>query len=173
MKYSKRLLLLAADVFDLAADRMPDNVCNDFEAPHDLTDDDAQRLADLHDLANMGTKQSLAEWRAVHPEDATTAEDIRTGMTSWVLAGAMAHMIRRMAEDQSDLGKHAEAVHLLAEEVRQREALQFVHDHALAAIKHMAEDYDSLMQARSAIRPEEVAADLRRALAAIRSAKAG
>lgn len=101
LPFSKRLMRLAADVFDLAADRMPDNVCADFETPPDLTDDELRQLADLLDLANMGSKTTLAQWRAMHPEDATAADDIRETMTSWVLAGAMAYLVRQLAEGKA------------------------------------------------------------------------
>lgn len=94
----KRLLLLAAEMLDLASDEFGNHTCIYFKTPPDLTDADLQSIADLMDEANNGTRLSLAEWRVAKPDEATTPDGIRHYMTNFALMSAMAHMLRKMAE---------------------------------------------------------------------------
>lgn len=91
-----RVLLLAAELLELAADEFSNHGCNDFKTPPDLTEADLESLADLHNLANFGTCDP-AELRTKDPrgDDTCTPDRLRRYMTDWTLMRALATGLRR------------------------------------------------------------------------------
>ena len=91
-----RVLLLAAELLELAADEFPNHGCNDFRTPIDLTEADLASLADLHNLANFGTCDP-AELKAKDPrgDDVVTPDRLRRYMHDWCLMQALAAGLRR------------------------------------------------------------------------------
>lgn len=100
---TKRLLILAADLLQLASNEFSNHGCNDYKTPPDMTDEDLQDIADLLDMSNfkdITTREELAKIREDWPDDVTDVDSLRAYMMDWMLMRAMEFMLRREADSR-------------------------------------------------------------------------
>lgn len=88
-----KLLLLAADMLDLAADEFGNHVCNDFDLPAEFTAADRAALAALMNRSNFDDSPSET-WPA---DDVRSAEDLRRGTSDFAVMRGLAFGLREAA----------------------------------------------------------------------------
>ncbi len=88
----RTILQLAAALLDVAADSFGNHGCNDTLLAECLSDDDADTLARLYDIANLGSEEE----RASDPEQAHTGQQMKHHAHDFVLMRACAVALRQM-----------------------------------------------------------------------------
>lgn len=91
---SPALLLLAADLLELASRAFGNHGCNDYDLPRDMKAGDIESLAALCNRWNFQNVDPAN----VDPDELKTAKDLRRGASDFVIMSALAFGLREMAK---------------------------------------------------------------------------